>query len=108
MGDQTPFPASEVARALNNSVFTPMGSKDFTQHLCCSKTNAEMRTMTQIAILSIVTGLVLFMTGCTAKKNEGPGKEVMEQTYKVEPNASVRITNPHGSVRIQGTDGSEV
>lgn len=69
-----------------------------------------MHTMIQIAVLSIAAaiGIVLFLPGCTAKKNETPGSEVMEQTYKVEPNASVRITNPHGSVTIQGTDGSEV
>jgi hypothetical protein len=69
-----------------------------------------MRTMIQIAVplTAGATGLVVFLAGCTAKKNEAPGNEVMEQTYKVEPNASVRITNPHGSVTIQGTDGSEV
>jgi hypothetical protein len=70
----------------------------------------RMRMMTQIAVLPVATAIALvsFLPGCTAKNNEGPGNEAMEQTYKVEPNPSIRITNPHGSVTIQGTDGSEV
>ena len=64
----------------------------------------------QIAVASVTTVLVVvfLLPGCNSKKeNEGPGTEVIEQTYKINPNASVRIDNPRGSVTIRGTDGSD-
>jgi hypothetical protein len=52
--------------------------------------------------------MVFLLPGCNSKKEtEGPGTEVIEQTYKVNPNASLRIDNPRGSVTIRGTDGSD-
>jgi hypothetical protein len=65
----------------------------------------------QIAVASVTTVLVMvfFFSACNSKKeNEGPGTEVIEQTYKINPNASIRIDNPRGSVTIRGTDGSDV
>ena len=47
--------------------------------------------------------------GCNSKKeSERPADEVIEQTYKVNADASLRITNPRGSVAIRGEDTPEV
>ncbi len=65
----------------------------------------------QIAVTCVTTAslMVFLLSGCNSKKeNEGPGTEVIEQTYKINPNASLRIDNPRGSVTIRGTDGSDV
>ena len=70
-----------------------------------------MHMRIQIAVVSVTTVLVMIflLPGCNSKKeNEGPGTEVIEQTYKINPNASLRIDNPRGSVTIGGTDGSDV
>ena len=57
----------------------------------------------------VTTLVVIALAGCNSKKQEEkPGVEVIEQTYKVEPNATVRITNARGSVTIRGEDTSEV
>jgi len=64
----------------------------------------------QVAVASVTTVLVMvfLLPGCNSKKqNEGPGTEVVEETYKINPNASVRIDNLRGSVTIRGTDGSD-
>ena len=66
-----------------------------------------MHMRIRIAVASVTTLLVMvfLLTGCNSKKeNEGPGTEVIEQTYKINPNASLRIDNPRGSVTIRGTD----
>src|SRR5436190_21467693 len=70
-----------------------------------------MHMRIRIAVASVTTLLVMvfLLTGCNSKKeNEGPGTEVIEQNYKINPNASRRIDNPRGSVTIRGTDGSDV
>lgn len=70
-----------------------------------------MHMRIRIAVASVTTApLVIFLLpGCNSKTENGsPGNEVIEQTYKVEPNASVRIANARGSVTIRGTDASEV
>ena len=62
-----------------------------------------------ITLVVAVLGSVLVLPGCKPKpKTELPANEVIEQTYKVLPDASVRIANPRGSVTIRGTDASEV
>lgn len=62
-----------------------------------------------IALITAVLGSLLVLLGCKPKpKTEPPANEVIEQTYKVLPNASVRIANPRGSVTIRGADASEV
>jgi len=66
-----------------------------------------MHMKIRIAVTSVATLLIMvfLLTGCNSKKeNEGPGTEVIEQTYKINPNASLRIDNPRGSVTIRGTD----
>jgi len=61
------------------------------------------------AAIAIVLALALLLTGRSSKKeSEGPANEVIEQTYKVSADASVRITNPRGPVAIRGADTSEV
>src|SRR4030095_11844151 len=77
---------------------------------CGASTNHRMHMRIQIAAAFVTTVLVMvfLLPGCNSKKeNEGPGTEVIEQTYKINPNASVRIDNPRGSVTIRGTDGSD-
>lgn len=60
-------------------------------------------------VVPVMTLLLMAVSGCNSKKQEEkPGVEVIEQTYKVEPNATVRITNARGSVTIRGEDTSEV
>jgi len=62
-----------------------------------------------IALITAVLGSLLVLLGCKPKpKTEPPANEVIEQTYNVLPNASVRIANPRGSVTIRGADASEV
>jgi DUF4097 and DUF4098 domain-containing protein YvlB len=70
-----------------------------------------MYTRIRIAAAAIATvlALALLLTGRSPKKeSERPGDEVIEQTYKVSADASVRITNPRGLVAIRGADTSEV
>ncbi|PYK22621.1 MAG: hypothetical protein DME59_19620 [Verrucomicrobia bacterium] len=65
----------------------------------------------RIAVRSVKTvlALALLLAGCNSKKeNERPADEVIEQTYKVNADASLRITNPRGSVAIRGEDTPEV
>ena len=70
-----------------------------------------MYTKIRIAVpaATIVLVLVFLLAGCNSKKeSERPADEVIEQTYKVNADASLRITNPRGSVAIGGADISEV
>src|SRR5439155_10323521 len=70
-----------------------------------------MDTRIRIAAAAIATvlALALLLTGRSSKKeSERPADEVIEQTYKVNADASLRITNPRGSVAIRGGDTSEV
>ncbi|PYK49099.1 MAG: hypothetical protein DME20_07725 [Verrucomicrobia bacterium] len=65
----------------------------------------------RIAVRSVKTvlALALLLAGCNSKKeNEWPADEVIEQTYKVNADATLRITNPRGSVAIRGEDTPEV
>src|SRR5437762_14264028 len=65
----------------------------------------------RIADLQMTAALWLLpaLLGCKPKpKTELAAKEVIEQTYKVEPNASLRIANPRGSITIPGEDTSEL
>ena len=69
-----------------------------------------MHMSIRMAVASVTTVLVMvfLLPGCNSKKeNEGPGTEVIEQTYKINPNASLRIDNPRGSITIRGTDRSD-
>jgi len=62
-----------------------------------------------VAAIAIVLALALLLIGRSSKKeSERPADEVIEQTYKVNADASLRITNPRGSVAIGGADISEV
>jgi hypothetical protein len=60
-----------------------------------------------VSLVTAVLGLMLFLLGCKPK-NELAANEVIEETYKVDPNATLRIANGRGSVTIRGTDPSEV
>ena len=68
-----------------------------------------MKMRIRIAVVQITAALWLLLSllGCKPK-TELPSSEVIEQTYKVEPNASLRIANPRGSISIRGADTSEV
>ena len=62
-----------------------------------------------VALVTGALSVLLGLLGCKPKpKTELPTSEVIEQTYKVDPNATVRIANPRGSITIRGTDGPEV
>ncbi len=70
-----------------------------------------MYTTIRIAVPTVTTGPALFLllAGCSPKKEiERPADEVIEQTYKVNADATLRITNPRGSVAIRGEDTPEV
>src|SRR6266566_2097283 len=87
-----------------------MGGKAFEQY-CCHIIGTRMYTKIRIAVRSVKTvlALVFLLAGCSPKKEiERPADEVIEQTYKVNADASVRITNPRGSVAIRGADTSDV
>jgi DUF4097 and DUF4098 domain-containing protein YvlB len=62
-----------------------------------------------VALVTGALSVLLGLLGCKPKlKTELPTNEVIEQTYKVDPNATLRIANGRGSVTIHGTDASEV
>ena len=70
-----------------------------------------MYTRIRIAAAAIATVLALafFLAGCNSKKeSERPADEVIEQTYKVNADASLRISNLRGAIAIRGADTSEV
>src|SRR6266436_9395387 len=68
-----------------------------------------MKMRIRIAVVQITAALWLLLSllGCKPK-TELAANEVIEQTYKIEPNASLRIANPRGSITIRGEDTSEV
>src|SRR5215216_2278844 len=69
----------------------------------------HVRIRIAVASFTIAQLVIFLLAGCNSKTEDArPGSEVIEQTYKVEPNASVRIANTRGSVSIRGTDTSEV
>jgi DUF4097 and DUF4098 domain-containing protein YvlB len=69
----------------------------------------HIKIRTAIALVTAAPALLVVLLSCKPKpKTELPANEVIEQTYKVLPDASVRIANPRGSVTIRGTDASEV
>ena len=108
MGNQNKFARAEVARAVNAKTSR---RKRLRRSQEFRVGNPEMHAMIRIAIRPVTTvlALVLLLAGCNSKKEiERPANEVIEQTYKVLPNASVRIANPRGSVTIRGADASEV
>ncbi len=108
MGNQKKFARAEVARAVNAKTSR---RKRLRRSQEFRVGNPEMHAMIRIAIRPVTTvlALVLLLAGCNSKKEiERPADEVIEQTYKVEPNATVRIANPLGSVAIRGEDISEV
>ncbi len=68
-----------------------------------------MRMRIAVPSVTKVLVLVLLLAGCNSKKeNERLTDEVIEQTYKVNADASLRIANPRGSIAIRGADTSEV
>jgi DUF4097 and DUF4098 domain-containing protein YvlB len=65
----------------------------------------------RIAVAFVTAALegLLVLPGCKPEpKTERPASELIDQAYKVEPNATVRIASPRGSITIRGTDASEV
>src|SRR5436309_6315706 len=108
MGNQKKFARAEVARAVNAKTSRRKRLRPSQEFRVG---NPEMHAMIRIAIRPVTTvlALVLLLAGCNSKKEiELPANEVIEQTYKVLPNASVRIANPRGSVTIRDADASEV
>ena len=70
-----------------------------------------MYTRIRIAAAAIATVLALafFLAGCNSKKkNERPADEVIDQSYRVNADASLRISNLRGAIAIRGADTSEV
>jgi hypothetical protein len=51
--------------------------------------------------------LASLFCGCGARK-ETAAIEVIDKKYPIDPDASIRINDPHGSISIRGTDSSEV
>jgi hypothetical protein len=68
-----------------------------------------MHTTIRIAVppVTAVLGLLLFSSGCNSKSQRA-ADEVIEQTYKVDANATLRIGNARGSIAIRGMDSSDV
>jgi hypothetical protein len=69
----------------------------------------HMRIRIAVPSVTALPALVLLLPGCNSKKEiERPVDQVIEQTYKVNADATLRIANPRGSVAIRGADTSEV
>jgi hypothetical protein len=70
-----------------------------------------MYTTIRIPVPALTARLVLalLLASCSSKKEiERPADQVIEQTYKVNADVSLRIANPRGSIAIHGADTSEV
>jgi hypothetical protein len=88
---------------------SPMAAIVRADIVASSKRRMHIKVRIAVALVTAVLGVLLVLLGCKAKpKIERPADEVTEQTYKVDPNATLRIANGRGSVTIQGTDASEV
>jgi hypothetical protein len=69
----------------------------------------HMKIRIAVPAVTTIPVVLLLLVGCNSKKeSERPADEVVEQTYKVNADASLRITNPRGSIEIRGADTSEV
>ena len=69
----------------------------------------HMRILIAATSFTMAQVVIFLLFGCNSKTEDGRlGNEVIEQTYKVEPNASVRIANNRGSVSVRGIEASEV
>jgi DUF4097 and DUF4098 domain-containing protein YvlB len=88
---------------------SPMAAIVRADIVASSKRRMHIKVRIAVALVTAVLGVLLVLLGCKAKpKIERPTDEVTEQTYKVDPNATLRIANGRGSVTIHGTDASEV
>lgn len=77
--------------------------------LCVAEHGMHMTIRISVPLATAVLLIGLLLVGCNSKtENERPADEVIEQTYKVDPNATVRIGGGRGSITIRGTDASEV
>src|SRR5258708_31190293 len=77
--------------------------------MASSKRRMHIQMRIAVALVTVALWGLLGLLGCKPKqKTELPTDEAIEQTYKVDPNATVRIANGRGSVTIHGTDASEV
>jgi len=77
--------------------------------LCVAEHGMHMTIRISVPLVTAVLVIFLLLVGCNSKnENKSPADEVTEQTYKVDPNATLRIANGRGSVTIHGTDASEV
>ena len=73
------------------------------------KRRMHIKIRIAVALVTAALSALLGLLGCKPKpKTELPTNEVIEQTYKVDPNATVRIANVRGSVTIRGTDTPQV
>jgi hypothetical protein len=106
MGKQKKFARTEMARVVNAKISR---RKRLRRSQEFRVGNPEMHAMIRIAIRPVTTvlALVLLLAGCNSKKEiERPADEVIEQTYKVNADASLRIANPRGSIAIRGADNT--
>jgi DUF4097 and DUF4098 domain-containing protein YvlB len=85
------------------------GQQTFEAILWVAERGMHMRIRIAVPLVTAVLVIFLLLVGCNSKnENKSPADEVTEQTYKVDPNATLRIANGRGSVTIHGTDASEV
>ena len=106
MGKQKKFARTEMARVVNAKTSR---HKRLRRSQEFRVGNPEMHAMIRIAIRPVTTvlALVLLLAGCNSKKEiERPADEVIEQNYKVNADASLRIANPRGSIAIRGADNT--
>jgi hypothetical protein len=106
MGKQKKFARTEMARVVNAKTSR---RKRLRRSQEFRVGNPEMHAMIRIAIRPVTTvlALVLLLAGCNSKKEiERPADEVIEQNYKVNADASLRIANPRGSIAIRGADNT--
>ena len=54
--------------------------------------------------------LTTLFSGCNSRVEQAKEEkeEIFEQTYKIDPEASLSIRNPHGSIAIHGTETAEL
>ena len=66
------------------------------------------RTIYKSSLVFLILSAITFLTGCGLNGGDRTLEETVEQTYQVNPTATLAISNSDGSVRIYGANITEI
>jgi hypothetical protein len=66
------------------------------------------RTIYKRSLVLLILTPITFLTGCGLNGGDRTLEETVEQTYPVDPTATLAISNADGSVRVYGADVTEI